>query len=187
MNTNVARWSLALFALGLLCIAVSARADDSGRHIEGGSIIQTSIADGSTADVAQFKARMAAVRALIGECGEAHQEIKFGHGSLIRETDINWKATAEAYITFQDCEEAKHDVNHKFVKNSLVKDQEIYTRMISPAEPEVAEEESDDEEPVVDMNAAYKSTMAQCRCRRRQGQRKEPMGTAGQGLEYLHG
>jgi hypothetical protein len=134
--------------------AIRAKGDEIGRTVENGDYIYTATAQGASSDEAQFRARMAAVRNLMNDCGVAHKNTAFGKG-IVGQDGSSRSATATAYIDISDCLTAKDAKDKAPLENaSLVADEAIYTKMLMPEvqpslPPAVVTEPESDNQPEV--------------------------------------
>jgi hypothetical protein len=80
--------------------------------------------------MAEFRARQAAVRMLVNDCGVAHKNTMFGKAKVYHD-EIAWVATSTAYISMDDCNKARKGSAGQ-ESQALAKDQDLYTQMLTP-------------------------------------------------------
>lgn len=101
----------------------------SERQVIGGDIIHWGTGVGESPEVALFKARHMAIKSIMEECGG------FAHSDIIprrQKVDISggeYKAYAQADISFASCDEAKR--GHGKQNPKIVEGQKIYDQAIS--------------------------------------------------------
>jgi hypothetical protein len=153
------RYTILLLFVGSFVYACASHAAELGKRVEGGDLIFRGAGDARTADAAQFKARQAAVKMLAEECGVASRDTKFGQGTL-EVQGYAFLATQEAYISFSDCEAAKHDKSLESAE--LAEAQAIYLSEARPAKKSRHKgKRGPDEAPPPSEERLYKNTMQQ--------------------------
>lgn len=108
--------------------------NQSHRQVIGGDIVTWGTGEGSTSEIAQFKARHMAIKSIVDECGIAHKDI-IPWNNHVELSGNGYRAFAQISLTFQSCEEAKRaktDVQKQALENpKLAQGQRIYLSFIA--------------------------------------------------------
>ena len=101
------------------------------RTVISGDILYLGVGDGSTPEVARFKAEAMSVKALISECSLAHRDIIIWDRH-IEVFEGKYKAYVRAGLSFESCTEAKKARGEKrknLANQELMRDQETYSEL----------------------------------------------------------
>lgn len=122
------------FILMLFYQSVEARpewVDQSNRQVIGGDILHWGTGVDASAQVAVFKAKQMAIKALMEECGGvAHKDI-IPWDKHVEQTREGYRAWTRVGLAFDSCDQAKGRNGKRYENPEIVRSQELYTKLLS--------------------------------------------------------